>query len=484
MNILFAAAEMTPFAKTGGLADVVGALPKALAQRGHRVQVVVPAYPAALSAGIPFRRQRRRLQLRLGSRLIVAGQYAADFDGVTVWLLDVPELYERPGLYGTSAGDYADNHVRFATLSLGAIALARMQKSPPDIIHCHDWHAALLPALLRWYTPDPFFAASASVLTVHNLAFQGLFPATVLADLGLPAEWLRMERAEFYGQFGFLKAGLQAADKITTVSPTYRRETLGRELGCGLEGVLNERANDYVGILNGLDFTEWDPATDQRLPANYSVTSLPGKQQCKEALQQRLGLPVAPKVPLLVMISRLTEQKGCDLLLSVLPRLVAAPVQVVLLGVGDEPFMLALGAFAREEPRNISVNLGFHTELGPFMYAGADMLLMPSRFEPCGISQLIALRYGTVPIVRRTGGLADTVEAATATTGNGFLFSRYDADSFWQTIQEAVALYQNRPGWQRLMQRGMMADYSWNRSVEAYETVYAEAAEQRRGGAR
>ncbi len=411
-----------------------------------------------------------------------AGVYAAKVDDVTVWLLDLPTLYARPTLYGSPCGDYPDNYLRFAALCQGALAVTRALGFRPDIIHGHDWHAALLPALLHWRTPELFFVNTATVLTVHNLAFQGLFPAATLAELGLPADWLQVERAEFYGQFSFLKAGLQAAEKITTVSPTYRQETLLPAFGCGLDGVLRQRAPDYRGILNGIDYAEWNPASDARLAANYERDSLAGKGRCKAALQRRLGLPISPDVPLLAVVSRLTEQKGCDLLLKIMPRLTAAPLQLALLGTGDEHFLQAFRAIAAEKAPNVALNLAFHPELGPLMYAGADMFLMPSRFEPCGISQLIALRYGTVPVVRRTGGLTDTVEQASATTGNGFLFDSYDRESFCQALQSALAAYRDRTGWQLLMQRGMAADHSWERSVGAYENVYHEALQMRRGG--
>lgn len=482
MNLLFVAAEMHPFAKTGGLADVVGALPLALARRGHQVHLVLPAYPGALAAGIPCRRLPHRVPIPMGSTSLEAGVYIATVDGVTVWLLDLPTLYNRPSLYGSSSGDYPDNYLRFAALSQGALAATMALGFRPDIIHCHDWHAALLPALLRWRTPEPFFAGTATVLTVHNLAFQGLFPPATLAELGLPADWLRVERAEFYGQFSFLKAGLQAAEKITTVSPTYRQETLLPAFGCGLDGVLLQRAADFCGILNGIDYAEWNPASDGRLAANYDRDSLAGKGQCKAALQRRLGLPLAPDVPLLVVVSRLTEQKGCDLLLEIMPHLTTAPLQLALLGTGDEHFLEAFRGIAAEKAPNMCLNLAFHPELGPLMYAGADMFLMPSRFEPCGISQLIALRYGTIPIVRRTGGLADTVEQASATAGNGFLFDTYDSESFWQALQTALAAFRDQAGWQLLMQRGMAADHSWERSVGVYENVYQEALQMRRGG--
>jgi starch synthase len=482
VNILFVAAEMHPFAKTGGLADVVGALPLALARRGHQVSLVLPAYPAALTAGIPCCRLPHRVPIPMGRTSLEAGVFAADVDGVTVWLLDLPSLYDRPTLYGPPSGGYPDNARRFAALCQGALAMTHALEFCPDIIHCHDWHAALLPALLRWRVPEPFFARTATVLTVHNLAFQGLFPAATRAELGLPADWLQVERAEFYGQLSFLKAGLQAAEKITTVSPTYRQETLQPAFGCGLDGVLRQRAADFSGILNGIDYAEWNPASDVRLAANYDRDSLAGKGQCKAALQERLGLPVAPDVPLLAVVSRLTEQKGCELLLEIMPRLATAPLQFALLGTGDAHFLEAFQAIAAEKAPNVALNLAFHPELGPLMYAGADMFLMPSRFEPCGISQLIALRYGAVPVVRRTGGLADTVEQASATAGNGFLFDDYASESFWRALQSALAAYQNRTGWHLLMQRGMAADHSWERSVGAYENIYREALQKRGGG--
>jgi starch synthase len=481
LNILFVAAEMVPFAKTGGLADVVGALPQALAERGHRVRAVVPFYPSVREAGLALRRHRRRVPVRLGDTCWQAGVLEAQLGAVQVWFLDLPHFFQRANLYGTAAGDYPDNHLRFAALCRGALALARDAGFHPDLIHCHDWHTALLPALLRWEEPEPFFAATGTVLTIHNLAFQGVFPATTLPALGLPSRWLYLERAEFYGQFSFLKAGLLTADTITTVSPGYRDETLRPELGCGLDGVLRVRAADYVGILNGIDGGEWNPATDRRLVARYSVEALGGKARCKRALQQRLGLPVTAEVPLLVMVSRLTEQKGCDLLLELLPRLATAPLQLVLLGTGDERYLQAFRQAAAACHGNISLNLAFHPELGPLLYAGADMFLMPSRFEPCGIGQLIALKYGAVPVARKTGGLADTIVDQAEPHGTGFLFTDYSAMAFWQAIERALAHYANRRSWRQLMRRGMMADFSWGRVVASYEAVYAAVVQRHRG---
>jgi starch synthase len=478
MNILFVAAEMVPFAKTGGLADVVGALPQSLARRGRQVRVVLPLYPSVLVAGISLREVRRRVVVQLGSLLLRARVCEAEVGGVTVWFLDLPALFARPGLYGTVGGDYPDNYVRFAALCCGALALVKARKFHPDVIHCHDWHGALLPPLLRWREPDPFFAGTGTVLTIHNLAFQGLFPPAILAELGLPANWLQLHRAEFYGQVSFLKAGLLAADRITTVSPGYRDETLQPALGSGLDGVLRERATDYVGILNGIDADEWDPATDQRLPFRFSPRSLGGKVRCKAALQQRLGLPLSPDVPLLIVVSRLTEQKGCDLLLELLPRLAAAPLQLALLGTGDERYLRGFKQAAALQYPNISLNLAFHPELGSLMYAGADIFLMPSRFEPCGLGQLIALKYGAVPVVRRTGGLADTVIDVAEPKGTGFLFWDFSVTAFWQAIERALTLYDDQRVWRQVMRRGMRADFSWKRSVGAYEEIYAAAMKQ------
>jgi starch synthase len=479
MNILFVAAEMAPFAKTGGLADVVGALPQALARRGHRVCVVVPLYPSSRLAGIPLRRLRRSVTVPLGNNYQRAGICAAHLGGVDVWFLDLPALYDRSGLYGAAGSDYPDNHLRFAALCRGALALVKTVGFRPDVVHCHDWHAALVPAMLRWDEQDPFFAATGTVLTIHNLAFQGLFPPDTLAELGLPTQ---MDRAEFYGQISFLKAGLMAADKITTVSAGYRNETLCPELGCGLDGVLQVRSADYVGILNGIDDKEWNPATDCRLPACFSATSLRGKARCKAALQQLLGLPSMPEVPLLAVVSRLTEQKGCDLLLELLPRLAAAPLQLALLGTGDEYYMRAFQRAAAQRYRNISISLSFHPELGPLMYAGADLFLMPSRFEPCGIGQLIALKYGAVPVARQTGGLADTIIDAREPQGTGFLFADFTAAAFWQAIERAMTSFADLRRWRQIMRRGMNADFSWGRSVGTYENIYCAAMAQRREG--
>jgi starch synthase len=487
VKILFVASEVAPLAKTGGLADVTGSLARELHRQGHDVRLVVPRYRHLGSSGTPIRTTRIELAVSLGSSRHPGQVRQTKLDGVPVYLLDNPEFFDRDHLYGPPAGDYPDNHQRFAFFCRGVLALLRALDWQPDVLHCHDWQAALVPIILRYeLSRDPFFAATATLFTIHNLAFQGLFPRPSLEEMGLNRTCYRIERLEYYDQVNLLKGALLTADLLTTVSPTYRQEILTPEFGCGLDGVLEKRQNDLVGILNGIDQQEWDPATDRYLAQNYDLRRLAARAANKRRLQEQLGLAVAADVPLLGMVSRLTAQKGVDLITGLLGRLAKQGIQLAVLGTGEEKFERIFRARSLRGTRNVAFITGFQPHLAPLIYAGADLFLMPSRFEPCGISQMIALRYGAVPVVRRTGGLADTVfDLQTGgRQANGFSFDECSADALWETLRRALTLWRDPPAWRRLMRTGMRVDYSWHRSAGEYLALYGRAVAKKQIGIR
>ena len=483
-KILFAASEAHPLIKTGGLADVAGSLPIALSELGQDVRLVLPAYREALA----------RVE---GSQVIANIQYAGNAvrvvesqlpgSAVPVWLVDAPEYFDRPGgpYLGPDGRDWPDNAARFtlfarvvADLALGRAGLAWQ----PDVVHCNDWQTGLVPALLALESRRP-----ATVFTLHNLAYQGLFAREVFASLDLPDALWSPEAMEFHGQFSFIKGGLVYADRLTTVSPSYAEEIRTPALGYGLEGLLNHRGRHLTGILNGADYTVWEPSRDSFIVKNYDSGSLHLKAFNKSDLQRRFELPVLKEVPLIGMIGRLVEQKGVDLLLDILPQLLRHPVQLVLLGSGETPLEQALQDWAMIHPERIAVHLGYSEDLAHRIEAGADMFLMPSRFEPCGLNQIYSLRYGTVPIVRRTGGLADTVvdaseETLAAGAATGFVFDTPTPQALLVTLLRALSLYTQTPRWLRLTKTGMAQDFSWRKSARQYLDLYDEALHQHAAG--
>jgi starch synthase len=486
VRIVFFSSEVTPFSKTGGLADVAGSLPAALAALGHDVRVITPCYPTASRCGVPLRRTRLRFDIATGNGERVTGTVrTAELNGVTHYLLGNRHYYGRSGLYGTPEGDYPDNAQRFAFLCRGGLELLKVIGFAPDVIHCHDWQTAIVPYLLRHpLAGDPFFARTATVYTIHNLAYQGLFPPDSLPDLGLDGRHFTMNRLEFYGKISLMKGGIGAADAVTTVSPTYCREILTREHGCGLEGVLAQRGDHLYGILNGLDYALWNPATDRTIAATYSARALSGKRRDKRHLQKLLGLAMADDLPLLAMVTRMASQKGLDLLEELLPWLAGLPVQLVLLGTGEARYMKRLGAWERRKVPGFSFNLRFDNDLAAQIYAGSDIFLMPSQYEPCGLGQLIALRYGTLPVVHRTGGLADTVvdPDADEAAANGFSFDDYSPAAFRDAIGRALAAYRSPDRWKRLVRNAMTADHSWDSSARRYAELYRNYIETQRSG--
>lgn len=477
LAILFASSEMAPWVKTGGLGDVAAALPAALHRAKHDIRVLLPAYPALLKA---FPQATWLADLpALAPALPPARLLAAEADGLPLILLDCPALFDRPGNpYLDPLGhDWADNGIRFGLLSR-VTALLGQADSPlawrPDVVHLNDWQTALAPAWLH----DT--GGAASVITVHNIAFQGSFAASHLSALGLPPHTWRFDGVEFHGQLSFLKAGLQLATLISTVSPTYAREIQDEAFGYGLAPLLRHRAGALRGILNGVDKDLWNPANDPALAAPYAANRLAAKRENKRALQNEMGLDAAVDRPLFGIISRLTEQKGLDLVLTLGEGITHLPAQLAILGSGDKAMEAGFGELAARHPGQIAFKLGFDEALAHRIEAGADCFLMPSRFEPCGLNQMYSLRYGTPPIVRATGGLADTVVNVSAATladktANGFVIDEATPHALWLGLELATRCWHDRKLWQRIQQNGMRRDFSWEHAANEYIALYRDA---------
>ena len=487
MHIAFAASECVPFSKTGGLADVVGALPRALAALGHQVSVYVPRYrqtkltdpeTVVRSITIPFDDKYRFCSV------VTAGASA----GVRFYFVDYPPYFDRDGLYGTAAGDYPDNAERFAMFSRAVLEASKVL-GVPQVFHCHDWQSALVPVMLRTlYAEDPAFRDVATVFTIHNMGYQGLFPPDTLPLLMLPWDLLAMSKMEFFGQVNFLKGALVFSDFITTVSKKYSHEIQTSEYGFGLEGVLHDRAATVTGILNGVDYDEWSPQTDKLIAANYSSQDLSGKRKCKQDLLNAFGITnadarVDTKIPVIGIVSRFAAQKGFDLIAQIMDRLAREEMIMVVLGSGDKLYEEMFQRLQKQFPNKIAAKVAFDNGLAHKVEAGADMFLMPSRYEPCGLNQIYSLKYGTVPIVRATGGLDDTIEPWDARTGKGtgFKFHDYTGEALLATIKQALLAYQDPSSWQTLMRNGMGRDFSWGASAREYGKVYERARQMRAG---
>ncbi len=476
------ASEAVPFAKTGGLADVVGALPLALTALGHRVGVVLPLY--RLTHLENARTLFPSLSVPLGSQTCFPSVETVTHDGVQFYFVNYPLFYDRAGLYGTSAGDYPDNAERFALFCRTAIEIALLDFHP-DLFHCHDWQSALVPVMLRTvYTKAPSLSATPVLFTVHNLGYQGLYRREVLAQLGLPDSLFTIDALEFYGKVNLLKGGLVFADAINTVSRGYAREIQTEEYGFGLEGLLRHRSLVLSGILNGVDYNQWNPATDKHLVANYTPEDLRGKRKCKKDLLEQFGLPVKRlDRPLIGIVARLTVQKGADLIAEARSELMAEDLTLVILGSGDEIYEALLENLAGQHPEKLAVRIAYDDALAHKIEAGADMFLMPSRYEPCGLNQIYSLKYGTAPVVRATGGLDDTVEQFDPTTGQGtgFKFEEYSGRAMMQAIRAAIEVYRKPDLWQKLMLNGMAQDFSWGASAAQYARLYESLVAARPG---
>lgn len=480
LHILMVASEVSPWAKSGGLADVTGALPVALDELGHRVTTVMPRYRGLAVDGAA----RLDLTVSVGAVSYAAVLYVAVVsERQRVVFVDIPALFDRPGLYGTGAQDFADNADRFAVFAAAALEFAVVDAAwpPADVIHAHDWQAGLAPVLAR--TQERYRSAigrAALVVTIHNLSYQGVFDRDVVPRFGLPWSAFRMETGEFWGRFSFLKAAITASDVVTTVSPTYARETRTPRAGAGLEGVLAALGDRYVGILNGIDVDVWNPSTDALLPARYDVTDLSGKVVCKRALLERFDLPLGDDAmarPVVALVGRLVSQKGLDLIAAAADQLASLDATWIFVGQGDTVHEQFLRDFARRYPARVAVHIGFDEPLAHLVEAGADLFLMPSVFEPCGLNQMYSLRYGTVPVVTAVGGLDDTVQPYTvrARHANGFKFRDQSPATLVRTLRQALRLYRDKAAWLPLVERGMRADHSWQTSAREYVKVYRRA---------
>ncbi|MGQ9921178.1 MAG: glycogen synthase GlgA [Desulfobacca sp.] len=483
LNVLMISPEAVPFAKTGGLADVAGALPIALKKLGLDVRLVLPLYQMVRQSGAELTKVADDLTLPFDFFTLTCDVYQAEVDSLPCYFLERDEFFDRRQLYGTPKGDYFDNLERFAFLAKAILPLCQKLDFAPDIIHCHDWQASLIPVYLRekWGQAE-IFAKTATVLTIHNLAYQGLFPKEKFHLLDLDAALFGINGLEFYDKINFLKGGILWADAITTVSRQYSREIQTDQFGCGLDGVLRTRADVLTGIVNGVDYNIWNPGTDPLLPANFTPADLKGKAKNKEALMAEYGLnPALQDAPLLGMVSRLADQKGFDLLAAILPDLMAADLTLVILGTGDQKYHDLLSAAAAKYPGRLGVKIAFDNRIAHLIEAGADMFLMPSAYEPCGLNQIYYLKYGTIPVARATGGLVDTIEPVDTKqkTGTGFLFSDYTPEAFLACIHEACQAYQNKGLWRRIMQNAMSQDFSWEASAQAYVDLYRQTLARR-----
>lgn len=464
------ASEATPFASTGGLADVVGSLPQEVAALGHKVAVLIPRYGRAREA--LAEKVRDNLAIRLGPKIYTVSVYRATGTVVPYYFLEYPAFYDREHLYGDSKGDYPDNHLRFALLARAAFEVSRYLFRA-DIFHAHDWQAGLVPVYLRTtMASDPTFMGCRTLTTIHNLEYRGLYKPAVLKEIGLPQWMLHPERLEFFGDISYLKGGLVYSDWLSTVSPTYAKEIQTPEFGAGLDGLLRARKSMLTGILNGADYTRWNPERDRQIAAHYSAEDLAGKRESKRALLKEFGFPAeAMERPLAGVVSRFTGQKGSDLIADIAPQLFDDDIYLVALGSGEPRYEEAFRELAKAHPERMGLVIGFDEGLAHRIEAGSDIFLMPSRYEPCGLSQLYSLRYGTPPVVRATGGLDDSIDEAT-----GFKFREFAADAFLAAIGEASDRWEDSAGWEERMRECMSRDFSWKRSAREYSDLYDRLA--------
>lgn len=486
MRVLMVTPEATPFAQTGGLGEVMSALPAELVGLGVEVDVLMPMYRGIGPDRVPMEPLDVEVSLTLNVKEHRGRIWRhTSARGVNYLFLQCDEYYDREGLYGTAERDYEDNSERFVFLARAAIETALSRRVHYDVFHCHDWQAALVSVYLRTlYTGEPLLETAAAVTTIHNLGYQGIFWHLDMPLVGVGWEYFTPTHMEYYGRLNFLKSGIVFSDEVNTVSPGYRNEVLTPEFGFGLEGVLQDKGDHFTGILNGVDYTVWNPELDQYLAAAYSRGDLSGKAECKADLQRISGFPERGDAPLVAMVSRLSGQKGVDLFAALLPALMEADAQVVLLGTGEAIYQETFRSAAEERPERVKVFFTYDFELAHKIFAGADMMVVPSRYEPCGLNQLYSLKYGTVPVVRATGGLIDTVEEFNpeADSGTGFRFEQPEASQLEAALGRALALFrEDRDAWTRLMVRGMECDFSWTRSATAYLRLYERALDGRAG---
>jgi starch synthase len=484
LKIAYIAAECDPYAKTGGLADVVGALPGALKKLGHEVIIIMPLFKSIDHKKFQIQPFSSPLGVSMGDKVEWCGVHmTTNTEGVKVYFIEFSKYFDRDGLYHDSDfNDFVDNPRRFALLSKAGLQLCKEMGYKIDIVHTHDWHTALSCAYLKtWDQDDPVVSGAASILTIHNIGYQGKYPSEHYGYTGLPKEIFTTEKFEDHGGMNYLKGGIQYADFITTVSPKYALETRTPEGGQGLAPYLNDKGDRYIGILNGVDYSIWNPATDPLIPANYTADDLKGKKICQSELQKRLNLKLVDDVPIIGVVSRFADQKGLDLLADAIEEILQnMDVQFAILGSGDKDLETFFGELATQYPGDVGCHIGYNNELAHWIEAGSDFFVMPSRYEPCGLNQIYSLKYGSLPIVHATGGLDDTVEQydETSGSGTGFKFWELSSHAVYYSIGWAVSTYFDRPAHiLKMQQRGMKQIFSWERSALSYLDVYQKAIE-------
>jgi len=480
LKILFASSEVAPFAKTGGLADISASLPEAIASSGHQVRVIMPMYRSVMEGNFKLKPLEKSLELSFRGRLLKDQVFYSEIArNLLIYFIKRDEFFDRDMLYGTSKGDYPDNADRFIFFSKGILNLCKLIDFKPDVIHCNDWQTGLAPVYLKSLGKnDPFFRNARTVFTIHNLAYQGVFPEEYIAISELPPEFFSIKGLEYYGKINFMKGGILFSDIITTVSEKYAGEIQTSEYGYGLDGVLRDRSNDIYGVLNGVDYTEWNPETDSHLAANYNAKDISGKRKCKEELIEIFKLEGSVKIPVIGIVSRLSDQKGFDILADAMDELMRMQLLLVLLGKGDEKYENKFVELGEKYKGRLGVKVAFDNVLAHKIEAGSDMFLMPSRYEPCGLNQMYSLKYGTIPVVRATGGLEDTIKEFDPETqkGNGFKFAEYSPGAMIQELKKALEIYQNKDLWLRLMRNAMIEDFSWKKSALKYIDIYSQAS--------
>jgi starch synthase len=479
LKILFASSEVAPFAKTGGLADVSASLPAAIASLGHQVRVIMPMYRSVMEGNFELKLLEKSLEVSFRGRLLKDKVFYSELGrNLLIHFIKRDEFFDRDMLYGSSKGDYPDNADRFIFFSKGILNFCKLTGFQPDVIHCNDWQTSLVPVYLKsLYKNDPFFRNARTIFTIHNLAYQGVFPEEYMAISELRPELFSIKGLEYYGKINFMKGGILFSDIITTVSEKYAQEIQTSEYGYGLDGVLRDRNNDIYGVLNGVDYTEWNPETDSHIAANYNAKDLSGKRNCKEELIEIFKLEGSVETPLIGIISRLANQKGFDILADAMDELMRMKLLLVLLGKGEEKYEKKFAELGKKYKGRLGVKIAFDNVLAHKIEAGSDMFLMPSRYEPCGLNQMYSLKYGTIPIVRATGGLEDTIKEFDPETekGNGFKFAEYSPGAMIEGVKKASETYQNRYLWLRLVRNAMKEDFSWRRSALKYIDIYNQA---------
>ncbi|WP_432737774.1 glycogen synthase GlgA [Maridesulfovibrio sp. FT414] len=473
-EVLYVTSEMYPFSKTGGLGDVMGALPPSICSKGIKTAVITPFYGRMNLDGHKLRLVYSDLHIGYPWPDTTAEIYHTEYEGLSVYFVARGEYFDRRHYYNTHSGDYFDNCERFIFFCKAVVKLARMQPSPPAVIHSHDWQSALVPPYLYFERmKDSFWSQTKSVTTIHNLAFQGRFSERLFHESGLPAEAWSLSGAEFYGDLNMLKASVAYSDAVTTVSPSYAQEILGPEFGCGLEGFLNSQAHKLTGILNGADYSVWDPGNDKFLPCCYGPDRIKGKYECKKSMLREFYMSdQLEDRPVFGFIGRLRDQKGIDLLIDILPRLMEKDVGVIVLGEGDLGYEARLLEYMEEYQGKFCVQIGYTEDLAHGIQAGSDIFLMPSRYEPCGLTQIYALRFGTPPVATAVGGLRDTITPYPAEDATGFTFERPEPELFFDAIMQAVEAWQDRDGWERMIGRAMRKEFTWDRSADEYINLY------------